>query len=132
MHNDQTGRSRHIDPTQEKSRQFIGIWEGSGNCMHHSNISNRNGFMEFRTLAVRSFRSFKGWHKRLLIGQRGWPMICHYAMWLPMAVIIVMLGALDAGRKELIRQQNINRGEAQGIALLIHTATLKQWSDVEI
>lgn len=59
-------------------------------------------------------------------------MMFHYAMWLPMAIIIVMLGALDAGRKDIIKHNATHEGQAEGISLFIHTATLKQWSDIDI
>lgn len=129
MHNDQRNRDRE---TANKARVYTGFWKGSGDRMHHSNISNSNGFMEFRAMAVRKFWAFKGWHKRLLRGERRWPMRMHYAMWVSVCMIIVMISALNAGQKAMIRQQAIHDGRVEGISLFIRTATLKQWSDIDI
>lgn len=129
MHNGQRNRDRE---TADEARVYTGFWKGSGDSMHHSNISNSNGFMEFRAMAIRKFWAFKGWHKRLLRGERQWPMRVHYAMWIPIALIIIITAALDAGRKDKIKQDAIHQGQAEGISLFLDNTSPKKWSDIPI
>ncbi len=129
MHNDQRNRDRK---TADKARVYTGFWKGSGDSMHNSNVSNRNCFMEFRAVAIRQFWAFKGWHKRLLRGERQWPMRLHYAMWVSIFLIIIALGALDAGRKDMIKQHAKHDGQADVVSMFLKKTTLKQWSDIDI
>lgn len=132
MHNEQTRRPRQDNSATEQSRQYIGFRESSGDSMHNSNIDFHWGLLAFWRLAIRQYRQGKRWHQSLLSGKRRWPMRLHYFIWISIIIVTITGGALYHGQQDIMKTQATQDGEAKGISLFIHTATPKQWSDIEI
>lgn len=95
-----------------QNRNYYRICEMGSDNLRNGYI-NRNDFMlEFRNMALSSFRRCKRCHADLLSKQGKWLMMLHGMIWVFCALFIMFHAMLDEGRKDLLAQKAYIEGQA--------------------